>query len=239
MTTFTTRALKNGLRFTGRDGTSDANSAIACAQQDEYGIRDFDLRDRVVFDIGSHIGGVAVLAASMGARVVAIEPVPENAVLVRENAALNGFDIVVLEAAAGAGTEMKIAYGWEGEGLYGEETASVHAFVGNSDYARIGYGHAQEVTVPTVSLAALVAEYGAPYLMKLDCEGGEWAILDDPLAHDVPVIVGEYHPWIGTPEDERHDDNRHEVEARIGSTHDLSYYGPGGIDAGNFRAVRR
>ncbi len=30
-------------------------------------------------------------------------------------------------------------------------------------------------------------------VMKLDCEGGEWAIIGDPRIAEVPVMFGEYH----------------------------------------------
>ena len=40
-----------------------------------------------------------------------------------------------------------------------------------------------------------LANFGGdtPSFVKIDCEGGEWAVLSDPLAADIPVIVGEWH----------------------------------------------
>jgi FkbM family methyltransferase len=56
--------------------------------------------DRVL-DVGSHVGGFALLAASLGCRVTAIEASPWNAELIRRSIELNGFrDLRVLNVAA-------------------------------------------------------------------------------------------------------------------------------------------
>jgi FkbM family methyltransferase len=185
-------------RFAVRPGKSDTNSAAACFNGDEYGLDRFILTDRLVFDIGAHVGGVSVKAASKGARVVAVEPVPENAALIRETVAMNDLPITVLEGAVGCNT---VSYGWTGEGLWGALTGEVHSFVGNTGHGlpREGYTPEHTVEVEEFTLGYLVEEYGLPYLLKLDCEGGEWAVLAEPIIADIPVIVGEYHPWAGNP----------------------------------------
>ncbi|MHB8318888.1 MAG: FkbM family methyltransferase [Acidimicrobiales bacterium] len=55
------------------------------------------------FDVGANVGTYSVLAASLGASVVAVEAAEDTAALLRENVALNGFNTVeVIQAAAGA-----------------------------------------------------------------------------------------------------------------------------------------
>lgn len=233
--------LPNGFTFRCRPDTSDQNSATACCWQDEYNLRSYDIAGKLVFDIGSHIGGVAVLAAALGALVVAVEPVPENAELVRANATLNSLAILVIEGAAGTD---KIAYGWNGDGLWGEETSRVHTFVANTGLGlpREGYAASENIDVPQVTLASLIEAYGVPYLMKLDCEGGEWSVLAEPEAAQVPYITGEYHPWAGSPlgvVDEFRDMHSMILD-RIGGSHDVTFPDPWPADtAGHFVAVKR
>jgi len=189
--------LKNGLRFWTRPGTSDHNSAIACAQEDEYGLQGYGLKGKLVFDIGAHIGGVAILATYLGAYAVAVEPVPENVEIIRANAMLNGFGVQVLAGAVG--TDM-ISYGWTGEGLWGEETGAVHSFIGNTGLGleREGYVPSRTLAVKRYTLEDIARLVGVtPYLVKLDCEGGEWSALAEPIAKEIPVLVGEYHGWDG------------------------------------------
>jgi len=53
-------------------------------------------------DVGANVGSYSVLAASLGARVIAIEAAPDTAAILRDNAALNSKEIEVLECAVGA-----------------------------------------------------------------------------------------------------------------------------------------
>lgn len=53
-------------------------------------------------DVGSNIGSYAVWAAEMGADVIALEPAADTFALLEENVAINGYEIVTIQAAAGA-----------------------------------------------------------------------------------------------------------------------------------------
>jgi FkbM family methyltransferase len=53
-------------------------------------------------DIGANVGSYAVWAAELGAEVVALEPADDTFRLLQENAALNGYPIRAIRAAAGA-----------------------------------------------------------------------------------------------------------------------------------------
>jgi FkbM family methyltransferase len=61
------------------------------------------LRQGVFVDIGAYVGFYTVLAARYGWRVVAFEPNPINAILLRYNIALHGVGdrVVVVDKAAG------------------------------------------------------------------------------------------------------------------------------------------
>ncbi len=53
-------------------------------------------------DVGANVGTYSVFCAALGAQVIAFEPAPDTAALLRENVALNGMSIEVIEAAVGA-----------------------------------------------------------------------------------------------------------------------------------------
>jgi FkbM family methyltransferase len=53
-------------------------------------------------DVGSNVGSYAILAAELGADVVALEPADDTFSLLRENVALNGYSVTLVQAAAGA-----------------------------------------------------------------------------------------------------------------------------------------
>jgi FkbM family methyltransferase len=53
-------------------------------------------------DVGANVGTYSVLCAALGAHVIAFEPARDTAVLLRENSALNGMSIEVIEAAVGS-----------------------------------------------------------------------------------------------------------------------------------------
>jgi FkbM family methyltransferase len=55
-------------------------------------------------DVGANLGSYAVLAAELGAEVIAVEPAADTFALLQENIALNGYEIRAVQAAAGTGT---------------------------------------------------------------------------------------------------------------------------------------
>jgi len=132
-------------------------------------------RGDVVYDLGAHIGFFSICAASLGARVVAVEPDGDNAARLRRNAELNAFDITVVEAAA-----------WNETGtvrLVGGQSAKEHS-------ATPGEG------VASISLDDLVEDHGVPALIKLDVEGAESRVLEGgrrTLAEASPSFVCELH----------------------------------------------
>lgn len=245
--------LRNGLRFKTRPGTSDFNTVNACACEDEYLIEEHlrrmhDLGERMlVFDIGAHIGGVAIMAAHYGHRAVAVEPIPENCELIRENALLNNVRVHVENAALGDPPQLLLRYMWNGEGRprQEDEVARIHSFIGNTGLGNEGFPADKEIWVDTITLTKLVEKYGNPDIIKTDCEGGEWQLFRDPAVHDVLLIVGEWHDmakgyleldgrWIETESGYR----REQIIDFIGDSHDVSFSGLT-EGAGGFRAIRK
>jgi FkbM family methyltransferase len=214
-----------GVDFWVRPETTDANTVLACAEFDEYGMAEVDVTGKVVIDVGAHIGGFAVWMAVRGADVVAVEPIPDNVQLIGMNAARNGVDINVVQAVAGV-TGKKA---WVEYGFTHDENARAHAFIGSTAHSE----HAcQRVEVPEVGLTRLIEWLGCPPpdVVKLDCEGGEWDWFADPALASVPLIVGEWHPVLGH--------TRAEVVAALDPTHRLEFTGPE-AGPGGFRATVR
>jgi FkbM family methyltransferase len=132
-----------------------------------------------VLDIGANIGVAALLFASVpGATVTCFEPLRENCERLRANVALNGLKpVTVVEAAIGRAD--------------GESAFQAHASI--SVAGRLGgrkqAGEWRSTTVRTVSLrTALAACEGEIFLIKSDCEGGEYDILDQ-LTPDLAMRV--------------------------------------------------
>jgi FkbM family methyltransferase len=172
-----------------REDTSDWNTVQAAVGEDEYGLAEIDMTGLLVFDVGAHIGSVGLWCAARGARVVCVEPVPDNADLIERSAELNGLALSVERAVAGLEGTAHIRYGF-----HQDATAEHHAFIGSTDPS---VHDCLEVEVPSITLAWLCDLYGVPDIMKIDCEGGEWAWIDEPAIQDVPLVVGEWHPVAG------------------------------------------
>ena len=53
-------------------------------------------------DVGANIGSYTILAGELGAEVIALEPAPDTFALLGENVALNGYQVQMIQAVAGA-----------------------------------------------------------------------------------------------------------------------------------------
>jgi FkbM family methyltransferase len=194
-----------------REDTTDWNTINACMVEDEYDLGGVDVAGKLVFDIGAHVGGLSVWLAARGATVVAVEPLPENYEQVAANANLNAVNLRVVHGAVGSGT---IYYGADGD---------AHRYIGNSGIVPQG----RHLDVPTYTLDGLREAYGYPSIIKLDCEGGEWAAICEDTAKQCPLIVGEWHPVGGHTRDD--------VVHALGFTHQVTFSGPT-AGPGGFRA---
>lgn len=177
--------------FAYREGTNDWNTLNASLNEDEYSLP-HDLSG-VALDIGGYLGsvGIALALDNPALRVVIIEPVPDNIILIGRNIALNdvGGRVHLVGGAVGDGAFVDIGYRYQGS-----DVLEHHAFVGNSSLADgLDVPH-ETVRYHTITLNELVKDWGPIAYMKLDTEGAEWAFLDPygDLDH-VQTIVGEAH----------------------------------------------
>jgi FkbM family methyltransferase len=178
-------------------------------------------------DVGAHIGvwSIALALDNPDLRVIAIEPVPDNVVLMRENLERAGVSdrVTVLERAASHGRSQVPIY-W---GHTGSETAEVHRFIGGQAMPE-GTEHITTKATP-ISLSAIFTEYGWISILKIDCEGCEWSFLDDPAIDQVGEIRGEWHT--------RKSGNLGRLYQLLDKTHKLTVSDVGGF--GLFSAVIR
>ena len=211
-----------------RHNTSDWNTLTSAMAEDEYGLRALVLSGHAL-DIGAHIGGVAVGLAldNPDLSITAVEPVPDNAHLLRANVDANGLRdrVKVITGAAGHGL-VTVWYGYRGS-----EIAEHHAFIGNSSLANDhgGEGDPESVTYLGLTLREL-ADDMAVDLLKIDNEGGEYDFLADPAVGLCGIILGEWHNVRGHVQGD--------VVDLLRDTHDVTFTGP--VEGpGGFRAVLR
>ena len=131
-----------------------------------------------VVDLGANIGlfGAFVLTQYPDASIVAFEPDPANAVIHARAIEANPtkrWTLVQAAAAAAPGT-MRFSSG---------------------DFTRSHAAHAGEDAIEVAAEDVLPRIRGAD-LVKIDIEGGEWALLDDPrfAETEARAVVLEYHP---------------------------------------------
>ena len=173
-----------GVAFAVRHQTPDILALDELFSQHEYELPDEaeavlgGRRPLRVLDLGANIGlfGVWILGRFPEVQMTSVEPDPGNAGVLAATIAANSVDSWrLIEAAAGtrAGTVQFVA---------GEHTTSHVARRGESG-----------IEVPLVDALELA---GGADLLKIDIEGGEWALLDDPRFGRLraAVVVLEYHP---------------------------------------------
>jgi len=142
-----------------------------------------------IIDIGANIGAFTFLAMARypASRVIAFEPDPYNFAQLERNAAANpAGNCRIDRRAVGAGS---------GEAVFSRPTDDGFATSGSIVG---GAGGTASFKVPVVGIADLFAEFDVRRcgLMKLDCEGAEFAILHampDDVLERIDQMVMEIH----------------------------------------------
>ncbi len=149
-----------------------------------------DSPPQLFVDCGANIGWYSIVAGALGADVVAFEPMPLNAALLRRNVQANGLDANIevhqigLGSRAGIGA-LRLSESNQGDHRLIPSTVQVEPSIRN------------EVTVDVRTLDDVL--FGRlPTVMKLDTQGSEVAILlgaRETLRSSSPVIVLEFWPY--------------------------------------------
>jgi FkbM family methyltransferase len=147
--------------------------ARAAAMDRLYGrfIRPGDL----AFDIGAHVGDRIASFRRLGARVVALEPQPDCARVIR---ALHGAnrEVELVEAACGAREgRLTLHVNSANPTVSTASSAFVRAAAGARGWE--GQSWDREIEVAVTTLDTLIAARGAPVFAKIDVEGLEHEVL--------------------------------------------------------------
>lgn len=157
--------------------------------RDCYGLRKIPEHPDVMLDIGANVGSCSLFARSLWpeTKIVAYEPFPETYELLLKN----------IKGTPGiTAYNLALGQGWEVELLKGADSGSNRA---------VAAPHTEgKGTIGSLSLQDMVraqVPQGQTYMIKLDCEGGEWSMWQDPLAIEVligaEVVVAELHYQCG------------------------------------------
>lgn len=216
--------------FTVRMDTNDGALVAGILAMDEYQLRRRHFSGWAI-DVGAHVGAITVALAkdNRDLRVLAIEPVASNAELVKANAERNEVAdrvTVITRAASAPGVKYEnILTEFTGydTSVIDDEYVWGSRFVGN---LLKGDGHTDKVKA--IDLGEAIAMTGAERisLLKIDCEGCEYAFLRSPDIVKVDRIVGEYHD----------NDTYSTLHAILEPTHRITYRR--GDPIGIFEAVR-
>lgn len=143
--------------------------------------RNLNVENKLVIDIGANIGDSAIYFAIKGAkRVIALEPYPSTFQSLKENVKVNGYidRIVILNAG----------YGKDGY----IQVDSQRKAIASTSLSPINSG----LQISLFSLQTIVHNYSIEdAVLKMDCEGCEYALLDEDPRYLMPFseMVIEYH----------------------------------------------
>jgi FkbM family methyltransferase len=138
---------------------------------------------RTIVDLGGNIGLFGLFASVRWpeAQIVAFEPDPDNAAVHELTISANGLaERWQLIEAAASNRDGRVSF-----------VAGLNAV----SHLAEATGDDQTIEVPMLDV---LPRLGQADLLKMDIEGGEWAILGDTRFREAPprVVVLEYHPYL-------------------------------------------
>ncbi|MFH0908147.1 MAG: FkbM family methyltransferase [bacterium] len=184
--------LRNGLSVKLRDRTADFRILREVFYHRSYERPPFSVKKGdVVVDIGAHIGLFALQAAHVAGagRVIAVEPMPDNFRILKENAEVNGASALALVQCAVAPQSGEFNFYVHPDNTAGHSMRAVTA-------------GARKISVRAASLADVMSEWAVSRIdfLKMDCEGTEDELLrsfSDDLFSRISTIALEYHEELG------------------------------------------
>jgi len=147
----------------------------------------------LVFDVGANVGTYSEIFASLGAQVVAVEPLPENV------AALHNCSyrkrIRVVEAAVGSEIGTGKIRRASSRTMASMSRQFIEAAQMNPRIQEHQVVWKDEIEVDVTTLDALARDYGSPDFIKVDVEGFEESVLDG-LSEQPGYLSFEFTPGL-------------------------------------------
>ena len=173
--------LRGDIKIRYRLNKGDLHSIREIWFEEDYHLP-FTATSGVLLDLGANIGMTSLWLAKRYpfTQVIAVEPDPNNAALVRQNLELNGIAAQVLEAAIGP-----------------KEATARFEF---GEFSNLGRLSETGSLVPVISVGSILQKFAVTRfaLTKIDIEGGEQELFDGPtewLARTDAIII-EFHPTV-------------------------------------------
>jgi FkbM family methyltransferase len=176
---------KNGLKINLRSNSTDLMAFIHVWLIEEYSKHGFEIKETdLIIDVGAHIG-LFTLYASQNCKnglVYAFEPMPDNFTMLESNVMINNLQNIQLDNSAVSESSANMI-------LYKNKDESGHSKFIQSE---------NPISVPSKSLNDLFDKNNIKVcnLLKLDCEGAEYEIIDSLDVKNfklIEKIIIEYH----------------------------------------------
>ena len=183
---------KTDLRIKIRVRSTDLMTLTNVWMINEYDIEDFEINvNDTVIDIGAHIGLFSLLVSQRckTGKILSFEPVRENFDLLVSNLKLNHIENVLP-------FNMAVSKNLDKLNLFLNDDQSAHSIFPKSS---------ESISVESTSLQKIFEEnkISSCKLLKLDCEGAEYEIIDSlpsEYLNKIQNIVMEYHSADTKPE---------------------------------------
>lgn len=160
-------------------GNGNLNTRTSKASQAYKVLQNYNL----AFDIGTNIGGFSNAYHNKFNKIIAIEAHPLTYKFAKQNLSPYS-NIEVINKAVSNVDDKEVS-------LYLHDSGDS----GSTSLIEIPSGQFldKEYSVSTISYPSLVAKYGTPQYMKIDCEGGEYNFLINQDLSGVEFIAIEIH----------------------------------------------
>jgi FkbM family methyltransferase len=164
---------RNGLKFIARGGTEDMAEIVVVVSGDEYRISPLSLsKQPIIFDLGGHIGTFSISMAKRfkAAKIFAYEPDSDNSSYFQKNIKLNKIKNVTLVNSA--------VSNYVGDGFLKKVNLKTDAYFLEDNKKSV-----LNCAVTTIQEEARKYNLSKIDILKIDIEGGEYAIFNDKKSY--------------------------------------------------------